>query len=119
MESKRQLQVSSLIKRHFSTVLQMEGSYIYGNALVSVTNIYVTPDLSMAKIYLSIYNTENKQEVILMMEEHKHQLKQSLAARLRKHIRRMPDIDFYIDDTLDEMYKIDDMFGKLKDDGEM
>lgn len=118
-QSKRQLQIGEQIKRHFSTVLQMEGSYVYGNALVTVTNVLISPDMSIAKIYLSVYNHENKQAVILMMNEHKRQLKQSLAHRVRKHMRRVPDIDFYIDDTLDEVFKLDRLFQRLHDENQM
>jgi ribosome-binding factor A len=113
MESKRQLQVSELIKRHFSVVLQESGRNIYGSLLVSVTQVIVTPDLSLAKIYVSVYGTENKQEVVLMMEENAHHLKQSLVRRIKRHIRRIPDIDYYLDDTLDEMYKVDKLFDDL------
>ncbi len=120
MQSKRQLQVASLIKRNFGTVLQREGSYIYGSeVLVTVTNVSVTPDLSLCKIYLSVFNTENKQSVILLLDEQIHQLKQSLAHRIRKHIRRIPDISVYLDETLDEMYRLNKVFGKLKEDGQM
>ena len=114
MESKRQLQVAELIKRNFGLVLQQEGGYIYGpEPLVTVTNVKISPDFSIAKIYLSIYNTENKQAVILEMEEATSRLKQSLSQRVRKHIRRIPDIAFYMDDTLDEMYRLNDLFNRL------
>ena len=113
MESKRQLQVAELIKRNFGTVLQQEGSYIFGYAFVTVTNVNVTPDLALAKIYLSVYNTEDKQSVITMMDEHHTSLKSSLAHRIRRHIRRIPDVAFYLDDTLDEMYKLNKIFDDL------
>ncbi len=120
METIRQKQVAELIKRHFSTVLQQEGTYVYGaQALVTVTNVKITPDFSMAKIYLSVYNTENKQEVLLEMENSMHRLKQSLAYRLKKQMRRMPDIEFFLDDTLDEMYRLNQLFQKLHDDNQM
>ncbi len=120
MESKRQRQVAELIKRNFSSVLQQEGPYIYGaEPLVTVTEVHPTPDLSQCKIYLSIWNTENKQEVLLQMNEEHHRLKQGLAHRVRKHIRRIPAIAFYIDETLDEMNRVDDMFDRLYDEGEM
>lgn len=120
MESIRQRQVAELIKRNFSIVLQQEGTYVYGaSVLVTVTNVKITPDFSLAKIYLSIYNTENKQEVILEMEENMLRLKQSLAHRVRKHMRRVPDIDFYLDDTLDEMYRLRQLFDKLHKDNQM
>jgi ribosome-binding factor A len=120
MESKRQLQVAELIKRNFGLVLQQEGGYIYGpEPLVTVTNVKISPDFSIAKIYLSIYNTENKQAVILEMEEATSRLKQSLTQRVRKHIRRIPDIAFYMDDTLDEMYRLNDLFNRLHQENQM
>ena len=113
MASKRQEQVAELIKRNFGVVLQQEGSYIYGEAFVTVTQVQVTPDLSQAKLYISVYNTENKQGVLLMMENEIRKLKQSLAYRIRKHVRRVPDIAIYLDDTLDEMYKLNEIFDNL------
>ena len=114
MESKRQRQVAELIKRHFGMLLQQEGSLIYGNdVLVTVTEVKPSPDLSVAKIYLSVFNTDNKQAVILEMEENQHHLKQAFAHRMRKQLRRIPDISFYLDDTLDEMYRLNEIFNKL------
>ncbi|MEL6941413.1 MAG: ribosome-binding factor A, partial [Bacteroidota bacterium] len=70
MKSKRQLQVAEQIKRNFGIILQQEGSYIYGvETLVTVTSVKMSPDFGIAKIYLSVYNTEDKQSVILLMEE--------------------------------------------------
>ncbi|NRB49576.1 MAG: 30S ribosome-binding factor RbfA [Saprospiraceae bacterium] len=120
METKRQRQVAELVKRNFSMVLQQEGSYLYGpEPLVTVTGVKVSPDFGLAKIYLSIYNTENKQAVILQMEEEIVRLRQTLAQRIRKHVRRIPDIAFYIDDTLDEMYRVDALFDRLRKENQM
>ncbi len=120
MAGKRQLQVAELIKRHFSLMLQQEGSYVFGTEpFVTVTNVKMTPDFNIAKIYLSIFNTENKQEVILEMEDNYVRLKQALAARIGKQVRRMPELQFYIDDTLDEMYRVEALFQKLEADNQM
>jgi ribosome-binding factor A len=109
-----------MIRRHFSIVLQDQGNYIFeSQPLVTVTAVRMTPDMGLAKIYLSVYNTDNKQAVILQMQEEKSRLKQSLGLRLRKHMRRIPDIDFYLDDTLDEMYRLNDLFDKLHTEGQM
>lgn len=109
-----------MIRRHFSVVLQEQGRYIFETEpLVTVTNVRMSPDLGLAKIYLSVYNTDNKQAVILSMNEDKVRLKQGLAHRLKKHMRRLPDIDFYLDDTLDEMYRLNDLFDRLHADGQM
>ena len=79
----------------------------------------MSPDLGQAKIYLSVYNTENKQAVLLMMEEERFTLRQGLAHRIRSHVRKIPDISFFLDDTLDEMFRVDTLFKKLEEDGQM
>lgn len=120
MESIRQLQVAELIKRNFSMLLQSEGSYIYGpGILVTVTNVKMSPDLSGARIYLSIFNTENKQEVILHLEDEITHLRQGLGRRIKNHVRRIPEISFFIDDTLDEMYQVNKLFNRLEEEGQM
>ncbi len=120
MASIRQQQTAEMIKRNFGLVLQAEGSYIYGNeVLVTVTNVKISPDFGLANIYLSVYNTENKQAVILEMEEQHSRLKQALGNRIKKHIRRIPEIAFYLDDTLDEMYRLKGLFDRLHEDDQM
>ena len=109
-----QKQIAELIRRNFSTVLSEEGKYIYGQkVLVTVTTVKMSSDLQLAKIYLSIYNTENKQEPILELEEQYHRLKQSLYSKIKKQMRVMPEFKLYLDDTLDEVYKMDDLFKKI------
>ena len=114
MESKRQLQIGEMIMRNFSMVLQQMGRYIYGDLLVSVTKAMVSPDLSQAKIYVSVYGTEDKQSVLTLLEENMHGLKQELSHRIKKQIRRIPDIALFLDDTLDEMYRVDNMLNNIK-----
>ena len=115
METKRQKQIAELIKRNFGLLLQQEGPYIYGSSpLVTVTNVKMSPDLSISKIYLSVYNTDEKQTVILEMEEHLSRLRQSLGNRIKKQVRRIPELQFYLDDTLDEMYGLNDLFDRLE-----
>lgn len=110
-ESKRQQQAAEVIRRDFSSVLQEMGGYVYGSeVMVTVTKVKVTPDFGLAKIYISIFNTENKQEVLLMMEQEKYRLRMALGQRIRKKVRRIPDIAFYEDETLDEMYRLRDLF---------
>lgn len=120
METKRQLQVGELIKRNFSVVLQHEGRYIYGDeVLVTVTGVKMSSDLGLAKIYVSIFNTENKQAAILQLAGENVRLRQLLAQRIKKHVRRIPNIDIYEDETLDEMYKLNSLFDKLRQEKQM
>ena len=120
MESKRQKQVAEMVKRNFGTVLQAEGSYVYGaKPFVTVTSVKMSSDLSIAKVYLSVYNIEDKQNVILEMESHYTRLRQSLAYRLRKHLRRIPELNFFLDDTLDEMYRLNNLFDHMHSNNQM
>lgn len=118
MANKRNLQVAELIKRNFSIVLQQEGSYIYGDVLVTVTRVDLTPDFGTAKIYLSIYNTEDKQSVVLLMKDSLSLLRKELARRIRKQTRKVPYLEIYEDDTLDEMYRLNELFDRIKKDDE-
>lgn len=100
-------------------VLVDQGRLIYGDALVTVTEVKMSPDLTLAKVYLSVYNTDNKQAPILEMEDKQQELRQALAHRVRNHIRRVPDLNFYLDDTLDELEKVDRLLKRLKEDNQM
>lgn len=113
-ESKRQKQVSATILREFSAVLRTEGSYIYGDEpLVTVTNVRMTNDLGIAYIYLSVYNTLYKQEIIKLMWENLQRLRGELGKRIRKQVRKIPMIKFYIDDSLDHVERLDQLFGQM------
>lgn len=116
MESIRQKQVGEVIRRYFGMILSEGGSNIYGRGkLVTVTDVKMTPDLLVAKIYVSVYGAEDKQEVILLMEEAHTQLRTSLAAKIGRQMRRMPDIEFFLDETVDEMYRVDDLLNRVSE----
>ena len=119
MESIRQKQVGELIRRYFSMILTEEGSLIYGrDKLVTVTGIKMTPDLLIAKVYISVYGTENKQEVILELEDNYPRLRQALASKIGKQMRRMPALEFFLDDTVDEMYRVEALLNRVHEEDE-
>ncbi|HMX40732.1 MAG TPA: 30S ribosome-binding factor RbfA [Saprospiraceae bacterium] len=114
MESIRQKQIGELIRRYFSMILAEQGGYIYGReVLVTVTNVKMTPDLLAAKIYISVYGTENKQEVILQLEDNATRLRQALSGKVGKQMRRLPEIEFFLDDTVDEMYRVQELLNRV------
>jgi ribosome-binding factor A len=119
MNPKRQSQVSELIKRNFSMVLHEAVPNICGrDVLISVTSVKISPDFSVAQIYLSVYGTENKQEPLLLLKEEKANLKAKLAQRIKMQVRVIPNIELFYDDTIDEMYRIDEMMNRLEADGQ-
>ena len=119
MESKRQSQVAELIRRNFSYVMQEEAPNICGHSvMVTVSHIRMSPDLNLARIYLSVFGTENKQEPILLLKEELVSLRSKLAQRIKKQVRNIPAIAIYLDDTVDEMYRVDALLKQLEDDGQ-
>ena len=119
MESKRQSQVAELIRRNFSYVIQEEAPNICGHSvMVTVSHIRMSPDLNLARIYLSVFGTENKQEPVLMLQEELVSLRSKLGQRIRKQVRNIPEIVIYLDDTVDEMYRVDALLKQLGDEGQ-
>ncbi len=113
-QTKKQRQVGNLIKQEFSTILQIEGSFLYGSeALVTVTNVRMSSDLGIAYIYVSVYNVPYKQEVVKELWENLSYLRGQLGKRIRKQVRRIPLLKFFIDDTLDEVEHLDNLFTRI------
>lgn len=120
MESIRQKQVGELIRRFFAMILTEEGRNIYGSdKLVTVTEVKMTPDLLIAKVYISVYGIENKQEVILLLDDNLTRLRQALATKVGKQMRRMPDLEFYLDDTVDEMYRVGNLLNRISEEDKL
>ncbi|OWY23237.1 30S ribosome-binding factor RbfA [Sphingobacteriales bacterium UPWRP_1] len=116
IESIKQKQVASLIHHALADLFIRNGAKYYGSAFVTLTHVRVTPDLMLARIYLSVYNKPAKHEVIDAIAENAHAIRHDLGAVIRHKLRRIPELEFYLDDTLDEAEKIDRLFDKLKDD---
>jgi len=113
-QTKKQRQVGNLIQYEFSTILQSEGAFLYGvDPLVTVTNVKMSSDLGIAYIYVSVYNVPYKQEVVKELWENLAYLRGQVGKRIRKQVRRIPVLKFYIDDTLDEAEHIDNLFTRM------
>ena len=100
-------------------VLMEEGSYIFDKAMVTITRVVVAPDMGNAKIYLSIFNTDNKQAVLLSLDENNVQLRHALANKVGRQLRRIPELQFFLDDSLDEFFKMDELLRKLRSENQM
>ncbi len=116
MDSIRQRKVAELIKTQLSEIFQRQGYYTLKGSLVTITEVRVTPDLLEAKIFLSIYNAKNKQEILDALEEHHREIKKLLGNKMAKQLRRIPEIEFLLDDTLEEVFKLEALFNKIKKD---
>ena len=100
-------------------VLMEEGSNIFDKAMVTVTRAVVSPDMQNAKIYLSIFNTEHKQEIMIAMDENIYRLRHALATKVGKQLRRIPELKFFLDESLDEFFRMDQILNKLRSENQM
>jgi ribosome-binding factor A len=118
MDSRRQLKIASVIKDVFIQILNKEGKGLFGKAFVTVTNVTVTSDLTLVRFYLSVYNAD-ADEVVHKFNERKFEFKRHLAEKLRHQLRRIPEIEFFKDDTLDYVHHIQDVFKKISEEDEV
>lgn len=114
MESLRQKQVASLIQQEMSLVFQTHGRAIFGNVLVTITKTYVTPDLLVARTYVSVFAEDNKQKYIDILNENKKLFTKSIAPKIRNKVRRIPTFEFFLDDSLDNVFKLEAVFKSIK-----
>ena len=104
-ESKRQKMVGRLIQEQLSEIFMREGKEITGKAMVTISSVRMTPDLLTARVYLSIFNTETPDEIMYYIEANNKQLRKILGQRIRHQVRRIPELGFFKDESLDEVFK--------------
>lgn len=112
MDSTRQMKYARLIQKELSDILQKDGKGIFGQHFVTVTGVKVTPDLSIARIHLSVFNRKGP-EVLLRINEHRKEIRRKLGDRIRNQARIIPELEFFIDDSLDYAEKMDKIFKDL------
>lgn len=109
METTRQNKVSRLIQKDLSEIFMLKSKELFQGVMISVTAVRVTPDLSEAKVYLSIFPSEKATEIIKVVEENTKNLRHTLAQKVKNQLRIIPNLKFFIDDSLDFAQKIDDL----------
>ena len=114
-ESKRQKQVGKLILEEMSDIFQREGINIVKGGMVSISKVMVTPDLLEARIFLSFFQISDPVQLLKEITERKKELRNQLGQRVKHQLRRIPELHFYIDDTLDHVFKMEELFKKIEE----
>ena len=109
MESTRQKKVSRQLLKDLSEILQLKGRDIIGTSLVSVTVVRISPDLSVARVYISIFGTEEKEALLKRMNQQSYAIRKKLGERIRNQMRKVPELKFFLDDSVDYSQQIDDL----------
>ncbi len=113
MESTRQQKYGKLIQKELSDIFLHDTKSLFGNAFITVTTVRVTPDLALAKVYLSFMMVEDKQAMLDMIVKQTKPIRKMLGDRIKKQARIIPALMFYIDDTVDYANKMDEIFSKI------
>ena len=111
MESTRQAKISRLLQKELSEIFRRQTAKTHG-VIVSVSAVRVSPDLSIAKAYLSIFPSEKAMEVMENIEASRQTVRYELAQIVRHQLRKVPELQFYLDDSLDYIENIDSLLSK-------
>ncbi len=111
MESNRQQKINRLIQKELSEIFLIETKKMRG-VLISVTNVRVTPDLSIAHAYLSVFPSDKGNELIDNITDNVKSVRYELGKRVGKQLRVVPDLQFHLDDSLDYIENIDNLLKK-------
>jgi ribosome-binding factor A len=107
MESTRQKKVSRLIQKELADIFLRKSKEVAPGKLVSITVVRVSPDLSFAKVFLSIFPSSNQKEILVSIKDHTSKIRYELGQKVRTQLRIVPEIAFFIDDSLDYIDNID------------
>ena len=113
METTRQAKSARLIQKELSDIFRLETAQVPGS-IVSVSVVRVSPDLSVARAYLSVFPSEKAAEVIAAVNDNSRAIRHNLAQRVRYQLRKTPELTFFLDDSLDYLDNIDRLLNEDK-----
>ena len=112
IESTRQLKVAKEIQKVMAEIIRSKGMAAFGGALVSVSGVKISPDLSVAKIYVSIFPSDKAEAIMGVLEENSRALRGELGGKVGKQLRIVPEIAFFLDSSLDYVEHIEELLKK-------
>lgn len=113
MESKRQQKFAGVIQEDLAAIFQREGMNFLPNTLVTITKVRVTPDLALARVFLSFFNNTNTQQSLNTIRSHASEIRYKLGARIKDQVRIIPQLEFFVDDTNEYVERMDKIFDKI------
>jgi ribosome-binding factor A len=112
-ESKRQKQVAAVLQQEINDIFMRLGLTMIAGGMVSIAAIKVTPDLLEARIYISLFQINDTAAALQQINDKAWEIKKLLADKVKHQLRRIPVIQYYLDDTLDYVFKMEEVFAKL------
>lgn len=111
MQETRQNKIARLLQKELSLIFQSQTRAMHG-VMVSVTRVKVSPDLSVCTAYLSIFPSEKSEELLANIKANDNTIRYELGTRVRNQLRIIPELRFFIDDSLDYLDRIDELLGR-------
>ena len=115
LESKRQKQVAGLLHKELSGIFQRLGLSMMDGGMVSISSVKITPDLFEARVYVSFFKVKDAHNAMKKIEERSWEIKKELVAKVKSQLRSMPELKYFIDDTLEYVDKMEEIFKKIKE----
>lgn len=112
-EGKRQKQVAAVIQQELNDIFVRLGLNMTDGGMVSIASVKVTPDLLEARIYLSLFQVADANATMKKIQSKAWEVKKELSERVKHQLRRIPILQFYLDDTLDYVFKMEDIFKQI------
>jgi ribosome-binding factor A len=113
-EGKRQKQVAAVLSEELNDIFRRLNLNMISGGMVSISSVKITPDLLEARIYLSMYKVQEENAALKKIDSQSWEIKKELTARVKNQLRRMPILKFYLDDTLDHVFKMEELFKQIK-----
>jgi len=112
-EGKRQKQIGGLIQEELNKIFQRFGLNMIDGGLVSISSVKITPDLLEARVYLSFFQVADAEQALKKIQEKAGEIKKELGNRVRQQLRRIPEVKYFRDDTLDHVFRMEEIFKKI------
>jgi ribosome-binding factor A len=112
MESIRLNKVGRLIQKELSDILQRESNSLFNGNMISVTVVRMSSDLMLAKVYVSIFSPNGKENAFPLLNEHKKSIRLQLGQKIRNQVKAIPELAFFVDDSIEYANRIDELLKK-------
>ncbi len=113
MESKRQQKFAGVIQQDLAEIFQREGMNFLPHTMVTITKVRVTPDLAIARVFLSFFNSVDAAASLSAVKAHASEIRYKLGAKIKNQVRVVPQLEFFVDDTNDYVEKMDQLFDQI------
>jgi ribosome-binding factor A len=112
-EGKRQRQVAGVLQEELNNIFMHLGFNMMYGGMVSISSVKVTPDLLEARIYISLFQVKNIEAAMKKIDDRSWEIKKELGDRVKNQLRRIPVLQFYLDDTLEHVFKMENLLKKI------